>query len=127
MPKQSIDPPNTPPSPLYSQAIKVGNMIFISGQVARDKDNPVVGKGDIVAQAEKVYENMGEVLKAAGATFKDVVKMTTYMVNPEDMGKIREVRTRYFGNHRPAATGLVVKRLAHPDFLMEMEAIAVIE
>ncbi|MBI2305607.1 MAG: RidA family protein [Chloroflexi bacterium] len=128
MARQIINPPNIVSMPAaYSQAVKVGNMVIISGQVAWDKDGHVVAVGDARAQAEKAYENMAEVLKAAGATFKDIVKITTFVVNPDDLGKLRGVKDRFFEGNVPASTTVCIKQLARPELLIEIEAIAVIE
>ncbi|MBI2305224.1 MAG: RidA family protein [Chloroflexi bacterium] len=128
MTKEILNPSTIVSMPAaYSQAVKVGNTIYISGQVAWDKEGKVVGGGDCRAQAEKAYENMGEVLKAAGANFRDVVKLNVYFVNPDDMTKVRGVREKYFGDNVPANTTVVVQRLARPELLLEIEAVAVVQ
>ncbi|MBI2303150.1 MAG: RidA family protein [Chloroflexi bacterium] len=127
MTKQIINPPNIMHNPARSQAVKVGNMVFISGQVAWDKDVKVVAVGDVRAQAEKAYENLSEILKAAGASFKDVVKITTFVVNPDDLPKLRGVRERFFAGHVPASTTVCIKQMVQPELLVEIEAIAVID
>lgn len=123
-----INPEVLSKSNSYSHVVVVGNTIYISGQVAADATNAVVGKGDLRAQVTKVYENLKICLAAAGATFDDVVKMNTYVVNykPEDVAVIREVRKNYLSKESPPASTLVgVQALVNPDFLVEIEAVAV--
>ncbi|MBI4279359.1 MAG: RidA family protein [Armatimonadetes bacterium] len=108
----------------YSHAVKAGNLLFIAGQVAFDADGNFVGKGDIEAQAVQVFENLKAVLASAGATLDDVVKMTTYTARREYRHAIIEVRARYYKDYFPTNT-LVVTELATPDFLLEIEAVAV--
>jgi enamine deaminase RidA (YjgF/YER057c/UK114 family) len=105
-----------------------GNTVYISGQVAANEKGEVIGKGDLRAQVTRVYENLATCLKAAGLSFSDVVKMNTYVVNfkPEDLGVIRDVRKNYLSaDHPPASTLVGVQALASPDWLVEIEAIAV--
>ena len=111
---------------LYSHAVKAGNLLFISGQVAIDPEGNIVGKGDIEAQTEQVMKNLKTIPEAAGASFRDVAKITVYMVNPEHRAKFHEVRKRYFGEHKPASVLVFVKSLVHPDLLVEVEAVAVL-
>lgn len=115
-----------PTPPFFSQAVKVGDMIFVSGQLARDRDGQVVGKGDMAAQTRQVIENIRAILREAGAELRHVVKLTAFMT---DMARAKEawaVREAYFRDHPPASTGVEVSRLTHPDFLIEIEAIAVV-
>lgn len=126
--QKTINPEVLSKSNSYSHVVVVGNTIYISGQVAADATNAVVGKGDLRAQVTKVYENLKICLAAAGATFDDVVKMNTYVVNykPEDVAVIREVRKNYLSKESPPASTLVgVQALVNPDFLVEIEAVAV--
>lgn len=121
-PDQLIKPPG------YTHVVITGNTIYISGQVPANDKGEVIGKGDFRAQATRVYENLGICLAAAGLTFADVVKMNTYVVNlkPEDVTTLREVRKKYLAqDHLPASTLVGVTALASPDFLLEIEAIAV--
>ena len=101
-----------------------GKTIYISGQIALDKDGNVVGAGNMKAQAEQVFKNLQAALDAAGATFSDVVKMNTYITDMEQAPAVREVRARYFGDTTPASTLVQVVRLARPEFLLEIEVIA---
>jgi enamine deaminase RidA (YjgF/YER057c/UK114 family) len=112
---------------LYSHVVAVEGrrLIFIAGQVARDRAGNVVGKGDIGAQIRQVGENIKAALEAAGATLKDVVKTTTFVTDIEEYFKHVDVRMEYFGPGLPTSTTVEVRRLAHPDFLVEVEAMAV--
>ena len=113
---------------LYSHVVVVEGRrtIFISGQLARDQQGNVVGPGDMRAQIRQVGENIKAALEAAGATLNDLVKTTTYVTDIEEFFKHVEVRMEYFGA-LPTSTTVEVRRLAHPDLLVEIEAIAVVE
>jgi enamine deaminase RidA (YjgF/YER057c/UK114 family) len=113
---------------LYSHVVVVEGrrVIFISGQLARDQQGNVVGPGDMRAQIRQVGENLKAALEAAGATLNDLVKTTTYVTDIEEFFKHVDVRMEYFGA-LPTSTTVEVRRLAHPDFVVEVEAIAVLE
>ena len=113
---------------LYSHVVVVEGRrtIFIAGQLARDRDGNVVGKGDMRAQIRQVGENLKAALAAAGATLNDLVKTTTYVTDIDEFFKHVDVRMEYFGA-LPTSTTVEVRRLAHPDFMVEIEAIAVTE
>lgn len=102
-----------------------GRTIYVAGQVARDRDGNVVGKGDLRAQARQVFDNLATALKAAGASLTDVVKMTTYVTTME-LDAFREVRAEKLGGHAPANTLVQVVALADPAFLIEIEVVAVV-
>jgi len=129
---QFINPFGTKP-PGYTHVVVVngpGKTIYISGQVPVNATGEIVGKGDLKKQVTQVYENLEIALKAAGATFDDVVKMNTYVVNykPADVSIIREVRSLYLSRENPPASTLAgVQALYHPDIMIEIEAIAVIK
>ncbi len=108
---------------LYSQAVKSSRLLFISGQVALDKNGNLVGK-DIATQTDQVMKNIKAVLTAAGCTFNDVIKISIFLVNLEDRPKFHEVRKKYFTGEQPASTLLVVKSLANKGYLVEVEAVA---
>ena len=116
------------PRPRYSQAIlnQGGKLLFIAGQTASDKDGNVVGRGDIKAQTEQVYANLKAVLKAAGGSIDDLVMTTTYIVDREYREGYNEVRQQQYKKSPPTSTLVIVKGLAHPDYLIEIAAIAVI-
>jgi enamine deaminase RidA (YjgF/YER057c/UK114 family) len=113
---------------LYSHVVVVEarKTIFISGQLARDARGEVVGKGDMRAQIRQTGENIKAALAAAGATLADVVKTNTYVTDIEEFFKHTDVRMEYFGA-LPTSTTVEVRRLAHPDLMVEIEAIAVID
>lgn len=111
----------------FSPAVRRGNLLFISGQTAMDEKGAVVGKGDIVAQTRCIYENIGKILEAAGATFDDIVMTTDYIASPDNYRETAQVRREYFQNGFPAATGVIVKALLQQDVLIEIDAIAVLD
>ena len=107
-----------------------GKTIHISGQVGINANGELVGRGDLKRQTEQAFENIKLALEAAGATFEHVVKSTIFVVNfkPDMLPVIREVRGRYFSREHPPASTLVgVTALAGPEWLIEIEATAVIE
>jgi len=122
------NPPELSKPTGYTHVVEAtgGKTVYISGQIALDKDGKAVGAGDMKAQAEQVFKNLQAALAAAGATFKDVVKMNTYTTDMSQAPAIREVRARYFGDVTPASTLVQVVHLARPEFLLEIEVIAVV-
>jgi enamine deaminase RidA (YjgF/YER057c/UK114 family) len=125
--KKFINPEGLSKPTSYTHVVVAGGTVYISGQVASNEKGEVVGKGDLKAQATKVYENLQTCLKSAGLTFADVVKMNTYIVNykAEDLPMLREVRKMFFtGENPPASTLVGVQGLANPDFLIEIEVVA---
>jgi reactive intermediate/imine deaminase len=110
----------------YSHAIKAGNTIYLSGQVSRDRDHKVCHKRDFVGQIELVFENMKNVLEAAGATMQDVVKLNFFCRSLRELTKMTPIYEKYFGDHIPAMTAVEVVQLWNPHFLVEVEAIAVV-
>lgn len=107
----------------YSHAVKVDNTVYVAGQVAWDEQRRVV-PGGFEAQATQALENLKRVLEAAGASFRDVVKLNTYIKNLDDLPKYREIRERYFSAPFPASTTVQIVSLASPDLLIEIEAVA---
>ena len=123
------NPPTLSKPTGYTHIVEVngpGKTIYISGQIALDKDGKVVGAGDMKAQAEQVFKNLQAALEAAGAKFSDVVKMNTYITDMEQAPAVREVRARYFGDTAPASTLVQVVHLARPEFMLEIEVIAAV-
>jgi len=130
MEKTYLQPQNVPkPAGDYSQGLMVknGTMAVISGQVAWDVNGNLVGKGDIKAQTRQVFENLKNMLASAGATFKDVIKLGIFMKNAEDFGVLKEVRSLYLTPPYPPTTLLIVKALAREEWLIEIEAMAVVD
>ena len=116
------------PEPIshYTDAVRAGNLLFVSGIVPVDAAGTVVGGGDVVAQAEQVFALLGRVLGAAGAGPGDVVKVTVFLLDKEDRARINPVRQRFFGAARPASTLVEVSGLAVPGALLEVEAVALV-
>jgi enamine deaminase RidA (YjgF/YER057c/UK114 family) len=112
---------------LYSHVVVVEarKTIFVSGQLARDAKGEIVGKGDMRAQIRQTGENIRAALAAAGATLNDVVKTNTYVTDIEEFFKHTDVRMEYFGA-LPTSTTVEVRKLAHPDLLVEIEVIAMV-
>jgi reactive intermediate/imine deaminase len=112
----------------YSHVVSVrgGRTIYIAGQVALDPQGRIVGAGDLAAQTRQVFANLAIALKAAGATFDNVVKTNYYLRDATQVAIVREVRAKYFTKELPASTLVEVPRLAQPDFLIEIEVIAVV-
>ena len=123
-----INPPALSTPTGYTHVVEAprGRTIYVAGQVALDKSGAVVGKGDFRAQTKQVFENLKIALEAAGAGFKDVVKTNTYVTDMSQLPALREVRAGYLGSSPPASTLVQVSRLAREEFLIEIEAIAVI-
>lgn len=115
-----------PPSGNYSHAIQVGNLTFLAGQVAMNEEGELVGKGDSMAQTRQVMENIQAHLEAAGATFDNVVKLNAYVTNMADRQAMGQARGQFLQPPYPTSTMVEVKQLAHPDFMVEIEAVAAI-
>lgn len=109
----------------YSQAIKAGGFVFVSGQVPFDPETGQVVEGDIVAQTERVLKNVQAVLEAAGATMADVVRATVYLKDMNDFATVNEVYARFFPGEPPARVAVEVSRLPR-DVRVEIDAIAYI-
>ncbi len=125
---QRSNPPGLSTPTGYSHIVSAtgGRTIYISGQVAFDAKGQLVGKGDLAAQTRQVFANLDTALKAAGATFNDVVKTNYYMLDASQVQVVREIRSKYFSQDLPASTLVEVRRLADADFLIEIEVIAVV-
>jgi 2-iminobutanoate/2-iminopropanoate deaminase len=109
---------------LYSDAILFSNVLWISGMLPTDREGNLVGKGDPASQADMVFQKIKEVLEKQGLDFSHIVKISIYLCNIEDRLAISEVREKYFGEQFPTSTLVEVSRLAHPDALLEIEAVA---
>jgi enamine deaminase RidA (YjgF/YER057c/UK114 family) len=127
-----LNPPNaTPPAGMYSHVARMqpGELAFIAGQVAVDKSGATVGAGNLAAQVEQVFANLGGILKDLGADFECVVQFTTYLTSADSIPTWMSARSALFpklfpGGKYPPNTLLVVNRLVKPEFLLEVEAIA---
>jgi 2-iminobutanoate/2-iminopropanoate deaminase len=129
MNREYINPPELGPSPMniYNHVVKVGNTVYIAGQVPRGMDGKALHPGDPVAQIRKVWSNLKIAVEAAGGSLEDIVKTTTYVVGADTGAKIRAARVEMLPEQgRPTSTTVAVAGLADPDFLVEVEAIAVI-
>jgi reactive intermediate/imine deaminase len=123
------NPPELSSPTGYTHIVEVSGpakTIYISGQIAFDKDGKLVGEGDMKAQAEQVFRNLQTALTAAGAKFADVVKMNSYITDMSKAQAVRDVRGRYFGDVVPASTFVEVKGLARPGLMLEVEVVAVV-
>jgi enamine deaminase RidA (YjgF/YER057c/UK114 family) len=110
----------------YSRAVRAGNLVFVSGTTATDDQGNVVGRGDPEAQARFILEKIERALEAAGASLSDVVRTRVYVTNADDWEAVGRAHAAYFGEIRPANTLVEVSRLVGPDYLVEIEADAVI-
>ncbi len=107
----------------YTDAVRFGDLLFISGVMPVDAEGKVVGT-DAVTQVRQVFKNMAAILKAAGAGFGDVLKVTVYLTDVADRPRINPVRQEVFGKTRPASTLIGVKELALPGMKVEIDAVA---
>jgi 2-iminobutanoate/2-iminopropanoate deaminase len=110
----------------YTDAVRAGDLLFVSGFVPDDGEGHLVGGDDVVAQTRQVFANLAAVLVAAGATFADVVKVTVYLTDIEDRVRINPVRQEIFGDTRPASTLVEVSALATPGAKVEIDAVALL-
>jgi len=127
-----INPPELGTPPGYSQVVDVsaGRIVFISGQTALDRDGHVVGKHDFAAQAAQVFQNLGLALQASGCTATNLVKLTVFLTDMNNLASYREARNHFFATvtpqAAPAVTLVEVSKLYGPDFMIEIEAIAAV-
>ena len=110
----------------FTDAVRAGNLVYVSGIVAVDRDGNLVGGDDVVAQTRQVFENMRAVLTAAGCGFADVVKVTVFLTDIDDRPLINPVRRDVFGETRPASTLVEVSRLAVDGAKVEIECVALL-
>jgi len=118
-----FDPPG------YAQAIKITGaqtILYLAGQVAYDKDGSVACRGDFKGQARHVFECIKKLVEAGGGTLANVVKINTYVTDVKNRAEYRGVREEFFGPKGPASTMVQVSALAHPDYLIEVEAVAIV-
>lgn len=116
-------PGGMPPISHYTDAVRFGNLLFISGLAPVDAEMNVVST-DVAEQTRSLFEQMEKLLTAAGATFADVLRVTVYLTDVNDRTKINPVRQEFFGSTRPASTLIGVNELAIPGMKVEIEAIA---
>jgi enamine deaminase RidA (YjgF/YER057c/UK114 family) len=129
MPREIIQPEGLwDPRPRFAQVVRIGNQVYIAGQTAVDERGNVVGKGDIEAQTRQIFKNLQKCLRATGAGFDQVVKLNIYSTDLDaHLPTIAKVRKEYFPKEPVASTTVQIPRLVHPDWLLEIEAIAVLE
>lgn len=104
-----------------------GKYVFVSGQLARNAQGAIVGPKDMRAQIQQVGENLKAALESVGATLADLVKTTTFVTDIDEFFKHVDVRQNYLGSALPASTTVEVRRLSHPDLVVEIEAVALLE
>jgi len=107
----------------YTDAVRFGNLLFVSGVAPLDEDGRLISM-DVIAQARQVFTNLKKVLLAAEADFQDVLKVTVYLTDVTDRARVNPVREQYFGSARPASTLIGVKALAVEGMKIEIEAVA---
>ena len=110
----------------YSRAVKMDNLVFVSGSTAVQPDGSVTGVGDPYAQAKAALVTIEAALKEAGATMADVVRTRVYLTNMGDLEAVAKAHVEYFGDVKPASTGVEVTALARPELIVEIEADAII-
>ncbi len=122
-------PAGVAPAAQYSHVVTgTGRLVAVSGQLALDEDGRLVGEGDAGAQARQVFENLRRCLAAAGAGFDDVVKLTCFVTDMAHMPALRAARAAHIPDDRlPAVSAVRVAGLVRPEFLMEIEALAVVD
>ena len=108
-----------------SQAMRVGDLLFVSGQAAIDEHGQLVGVGNFDAQAEQAFQNLMRVLEAGGSTPRDIAKVTIFLTDMGNFPKIVELRRKWFSEPYPADTIIQVAALALPELEIEIEAVAV--
>jgi enamine deaminase RidA (YjgF/YER057c/UK114 family) len=127
-----VNPPELGEPPGYSHVVEVraGRMIFIAGQTALDQTGEVVGRNNFEAQAAQVFKNLNVALRSVGCTAANLIKLTVFFRNMDDLSTYREARNRFFATvtppAAPAVTLVEVSRLYGSDFLIEIEAIAAV-
>jgi enamine deaminase RidA (YjgF/YER057c/UK114 family) len=127
---ERINPPELAPPPgnRFAHVVRWGNRAWIAGQTARGADGVNVGVGDPRAQAEKVYDNLRVAIGAVGGTFANIVKVTIFLTSEDSLSAARAAQNECWGvAELPASSMVIVKALAHPDFLIEIEAEAVLD
>lgn len=124
MTRREIDLPELGPAlPHYAQAVAHGDLLFLSGMLAMDRDQQLVGANDVVAQTVKIFSSMRTILDHVGASAADVLKVSIFLTDMADRAKITALRQQFFAPSRPASTLVEVSALAVPGAVIEIEAI----
>ena len=110
----------------YTDAVRAGDLLFVSGCIAVDGEGRLVGGDDVVAQTRQVFANLVAVLAAAGSSLADVVKVSVFLTDVADRAAVNEVRKELFGDVRPASTLVEVSRLVLPGARIEIDAVALV-
>ena len=127
MPRETFFPnPSNRPSG-FSPITKCGNLLFVSGQVPVNSTGNLVGEDDCYLQAKQCFSNIEAALKSAGSTLDDLVKITAFIVRPEDYSHYAKVRLELFPENGPASSTVFISGLVSPEFLIEIEAIAALD
>lgn len=129
MERTRIAPPGVrAPDRPYSPGLKAGNLLFISGQVPAAVDGTVLAAGDAAGQTRAVFESIGRILEAAGGSFADIAEINYFLTDMSRFGEVDAARREFLKTQPyPASTAVEVSRLGHPDYLLEVSAIAVLE
>ncbi len=121
--RMPILPQGLSASPAFAPGVQVGELLFISGQVAQDNEGNLVGPGDCEAQTRHIMSRIQTIAEAAGATMRDVVKTTNFLTDVAGYPAFSRVRAETFPNSPPASSTVIVAGLVRPEFLVEVEAI----
>jgi len=121
--RMPILPQGLTPNPAFSPAIQVGELLFVSGQVAQDNHGQTVGVGDCEAQTRHIMSRLRTIAEAAGAALPDVVKITTFLTDIANYPAFSKVRSETFPSNPPASSTVIVAGLVRPEFLVEVEAV----
>jgi enamine deaminase RidA (YjgF/YER057c/UK114 family) len=124
---ESIAPGRWSDKLTFSPAVRVGNLLFISGTTATDEDRKIVGIGDVAEQTRQIFRKWALILDAVGASFDNIVETTDYYLTLEGYAKTADVRREFFRHPFPAATGVQVAGLIRPEALIEIKGIAVLD
>ena len=124
--RKPILPAGLTASPAFAPGIQVGELLFVSGQVAQDNEGNVVASGDCEAQACQVMSRMRTIVEGAGASMQDVVKITTFLTDVADYPAFNKVRSETFPSSPPASSTVIVAGLVRPEFLVEVEAVVLV-
>ena len=111
----------------YSQAVKLGNWVYVSGQLSLDPQGNVVGKGDLLAQSRQVFQNIEAILGTVGGTREQIVRITAYLTDMTRFSEYNRARAEFFQKNRPASTSIQVSGLAIEGLLVEVDAVAYVE
>ena len=115
------------PTDGYSHVAKAGSTLYVAGQVAKDLQGHLVGRGDFETQARQVFTNLKNILEETGGNLNNIAKLTTFLTHPSYRETYRKVRQEFLQEPLPANTLLIVESLASPDYMIEIEAIAVLD